>query len=84
MTIKTLEAIHKALQEEYIKKDRTYQLARKNACEAEEDGAENAEATSMEELREINAVIRRVRAALRQTESALDDLAGVIEGGDTE
>ena len=45
---------------------------------------EKAEATSMEELREINTVIRRVRAALLQTESALDDLAGVVEGGDTE
>lgn len=41
---------------------------------------------SSREMHEIDAVIRRVRAALRQTESALDDLEGeeVDEGGDTE
>lgn len=68
MTIKTLEAIHKALQEEYIKKDRTYQLARKNACEAEEDGAENAEV-----LKEIQMELFNERQAASRAIEEFED-----------
>lgn len=42
MTIKTLERIHRLLKEEYDQIEGEYQLARKNANEAEEDNADNA------------------------------------------
>lgn len=46
-----------------------------------EDDRRNVAST--DELRDISAVIRRVRAALKQTEDALDEIASVLtaEGG---
>ncbi|MBQ7786136.1 MAG: hypothetical protein IJ381_08350 [Clostridia bacterium] len=49
MTIKALEYIHRLLQEDFLKKEGAYQIARRNATEAEDDGAENAQV--LEELR---------------------------------
>ena len=42
MTIKTLERIHRLLKEEYDQIEGAYQLARKNANDAEKDNADNA------------------------------------------
>lgn len=42
MTIKTLECIHRLLREDYDRIDGAYQIARKNANDAEEDNADNA------------------------------------------
>ena len=42
MTIKTLERIHRLLKEEYDQIEGEYQLAKKNADDAEEDDADNA------------------------------------------
>lgn len=39
---------------------------------------ERRDATSTDELRDISAVIRRVRAALKQTEDALDEIVEVV------
>ena len=68
MKIKTLEVIHKALQEEYIKKDRAYQLARKNADKAEEDGAENVEV-----LKELQMELFNERQAARRALEEFED-----------
>lgn len=68
MTIKTLEAIHKALQDEYTRKDGAYQIARRNAYEAEEEGAENAEV-----LKEIQMGLFNERQAARRALEEFED-----------
>lgn len=45
---------------------------------------ERRDATSTKELRDICAVIRRVRAALVQTEDALDEIVEVLTNEDNE
>lgn len=65
MTIKTLEYIHRLLREEYDRIDGAYQLARKNANDAEKDNADNACA-----LRELALSLFRERQAARR---ALDE-----------
>lgn len=43
MTIKTLEHIHRLLQEDYDRKDGAYQIARRNATIAEDNQEDNAD-----------------------------------------
>lgn len=43
MTIKTLENIHRLLQEDYDRKDGAYQIARRNATIAEDNQEDNAD-----------------------------------------
>lgn len=65
MTIKTLERIHRLLKEEYDKIEGEYQIARKNANDAEEANADNDCA-----LRELALSLFHERQAARR---ALDE-----------
>ena len=68
MTIKTLERIHRLLKEEYDQIERAYQLARKNANDAEEDNADNACA-----LRELELSLFHKRQEARRALDEFED-----------
>ena len=68
MTIKTLERIHRLLKEEYDQIEGEYQLARKNANDAEEDNADNACA-----LRELALSLFHKRQEARRALDEFED-----------
>lgn len=68
MTIKTLESIHRLLKEEYDRIEGAYQLARKNANDAEDDDADNAGA-----LRELALSLFHERQEARRALDEFED-----------
>lgn len=68
MTIKTLEYIHRLLREEYDRIDGAYQIARRNAYEAEEESAENVET-----LKEIQMGLFNERQEARRALEEFED-----------
>lgn len=68
MTIKTLERIHRLLKEEYYRIEGEYQLARKNADEAEDNNADNAGA-----LRELALSLFHERQEARRALDEFED-----------
>lgn len=68
MTIKTLERIHRLLKEEYDQIEGAYQIARRNAYEAEEEGAENVET-----LKEIQMGLFNERQEARRALEEFED-----------
>lgn len=68
MTIKTLERIHRLLKEEYDRIEGAYQLARKNANDAEDDDADNAG-----DLRELALSLFHERQEARRALDEFED-----------
>lgn len=68
MTIKTLESIHRLLKDEYDRIEGAYQLARKNAVDAEADNADNAC-----ELRELALSLFHKRQEARRALDEFED-----------
>lgn len=68
MTIKTLESIHRLLKEEYDRIEGAYQLALKNANEAEEKNADKDYA-----LRELALSLFHERQAARRALDEFED-----------
>lgn len=68
MTIKTLERIHRLLKEEYDRIEGAYQLALKNANDAEDDNADNACA-----LRELALSLFNERQEARRALNEFED-----------
>lgn len=68
MTIKTLERIHRLLKEEYNRIEESYQKARKNANEAEENNADKDYA-----LRELALSLFNERQEARRALDEFED-----------